>query len=289
VTVFLSTGGFARDFVAEEIVSKFYEKGIENIEMGSGTVVDDLSFQNLVKLQSGKILLHNFVPGNEKSFVLNSSIPSEELLQFLRNAVTATKKLGGDIYSYHAGFLHHLTWDQLGNSNKQKRLPVITDEERIRGLINFANNHDFLIKYAGDDVAVIVENNCITPLVAKKNDKPPSLFVTPFCLDEIEKILKKKLAVLFDVAHAKVSANSYGFDQVKFLQDCWLQTRMVHLSDNDGLYDSNDGFDEHSWFIEPIKDLIKRTAWTPHFSIEVYDRDISYLKELYEYISQNFA
>ena len=53
--------------------------------------------------------------------------------------------------------------------------------------------------------------------------------------------------LLIDVAHLKVSSNSLKFNQTMFeICDPWIKA--YHLSDNNGLSDTNEPFSEDAWF-----------------------------------------
>ena len=73
--------------------------------------------------------------------------------------------------------------------------------------------------------------------------------------------------LLIDVAHLKVSANSLGFDRLKFLKSVYPWIRACHLSDNDGLSDSNESVKEDSWFWKHIPSNLD------YYSLEVYGKN----------------
>ena len=67
---------------------------------------------------------------------------------------------------------------------------------------------------------------------------------------------------LCDVAHLKVSAKSFGYDPSKLIKEN-SKYIIYHLSDNDGCEDSNQMFNQLSWFIEYLKNV-------DYVSVEVY-------------------
>ena len=85
--------------------------------------------------------------------------------------------------------------------------------------------------------------------------------------DESRQVLERlpaDVGFLIDVAHLKVSANSLQFDPVAMFEHCYDRIAGHHLSDNNGLEDSNQRFDENAWFWPHLK------KDAGYFSIEVY-------------------
>ena len=104
--------------------------------------------------------------------------------------------------------------------------------------------------------------------------------------DECEKVINscpENVKLLIDVAHLKVSSNSLNFDKIKFLDKCNHLAGGYHLSDNDGLSDSNDKFDNKSWFWDHI-DRKK-----DYYSIEVYNLRNNEIKELINIVKNKYA
>ena len=93
------------------------------------------------------------------------------------------------------------------------------------------------------------------------------------CIDIINDC-PNNVKLLLDVAHLKVSSKSLGFNPVNFLRDCENIIGGYHFSDNNGLSDSNEVFNDQSWFWDHIKTDLD------YYSIEVYNKDIMQLKSL---------
>ena len=129
----------------------------------------------------------------------------------------------------------------------------------------------------------MIENN-----VLSKNNQI-SFEGNPFLMcdaDECEKVINscpENVKLLIDVAHLKVSSNSLNFDKIKFLDKCNHLAGGYHLSDNDGLSDSNDKFDNKSWFWDHI-DRKK-----DYYSIEVYNLRNNEIKELINIVKNKLA
>ena len=73
----------------------------------------------------------------------------------------------------------------------------------------------------------------------------------------------------------KVSAKTLNFNPETFLEKCNNITEGYHLSDNNGLADTNEKFDDKSWFWNKIKKSSK------YYSIEVYGLDFSEISKLH--------
>ena len=84
--------------------------------------------------------------------------------------------------------------------------------------------------------------------------------------EAVEIILKTadNVGLLVDLAHLKVSSQSMGFCKYEFLEATNEHTYAYHLSDNDGITDSNLPVRADSWFWNYLrKDL-------DYYSLEVY-------------------
>ena len=79
--------------------------------------------------------------------------------------------------------------------------------------------------------------------------------------------------MLIDVAHLKVSAESLNFDVRSFFNNCQGRIGGYHLSENDGFSDTNEKFNNNSWFWEYVDKKIN------YYTIEVYNEDVDILKK----------
>ena len=94
------------------------------------------------------------------------------------------------------------------------------------------------------------------------------------CLKVINK-LPENVKLLVDVAHLKISSKTLNFAPEGFLKSCNNIIGGYHLSDNNGLSDTNEKFNEDSWFWPYINKKIN------YYTIEVYDLDFKEIKNLY--------
>ena len=91
---------------------------------------------------------------------------------------------------------------------------------------------------------------------------------------KIAKQFPTNVKLLIDVAHLKVSAKTLRFDPQMMLRKCKEYIGGYHLSDNDGMSDSNESFEANAWFWKYMKKDLE------YISIEVYNKPIDEMKKL---------
>jgi len=263
MTVYISTGGYS-NVSADKSVKDLIENGITSIELSGGLHTPDL-IDNLFKIkEKAKFQIHNYFPSPKNPFVVNlASLDNDvanQSLEHIKNALQCCARLGSKYYSFHAGFLCDIKVSELGARVQKRELYDRKKSkdlflERILRISNIAKNLD---------IQLMIENN----VFSKRNkmefeDNPFLMCDSNECLQLIKQT-PKNVKLLIDVAHLKVSANSLNFDPNKMMVDCQNYIGGYHLSDNDGLSDTNATFDKNAWFWEYIrKDL-------NYYSIEVY-------------------
>ena len=90
------------------------------------------------------------------------------------------------------------------------------------------------------------------------------------------------MRLLLDVGHLKVSSKTQGFNLVKGHEMLKPYIEGYHLSDNNGLQDSNSEFTKKSWFYSKMKKNIK------YISIEVYTKNLKKLRSLQNLIRKKY-
>lgn len=157
-------------------------------------------------------------------------------LRLAFDAIDLGKDLGSDVYSFHAGFLG---------------TPAVTDLGRTWGVTNrisldqgvslFAESVSRVADYAeAREVLLLVENNVLTTGTAENNGDDILLMTTPQGIRDVLETVGRGVRLLMDVAHLAVSARTLGFDAEAALVEVADLVGGYHLSDNDGLSDSND-------------------------------------------------
>lgn len=273
--IYISTGGFKSDTCIETI-QKLSKSGINKIELSGGK----FDKNQITKLKSIKNLnknislqVHNYFPPPKKPFVfnlgsLNSEIAKESIDHAIKS-INLAASLGGKYYSFHAGFLLDPKVDELGKKITKKKL--FSRESSKNEFIRRVNN---LADFAEQKkVTLLIENNVLSKNNFTEFGSNILLMVdTKECLEIMQKV-NSNVKMLIDVAHLKVSANSLNFKKELFLKKLKSWIAAYHLSDNDGLRDSNEKFTEESWFWPYLKNDLD------YYSIEVYN---SSTKELLE-------
>ena len=249
----ISTGG-ERDQTAYKTACDFIESGIHNIEL-SGGLYDPDQLKKLIQLKSyAQFYIHNYFPPAPKSFVMNLASLDKNIakltIDHIKTAINWTSELETNIYSFHAGFLVDLRPSELGkkvvsrtlSNRKEATLHFI---ERVNLIDDYAKNHG---------IKLLIENNVLSKNNFYEFGCDPFLMANSSDFQNIMLNTSDNVGLLLDVAHLKVSANSLGYDPVKFIQasNKWIEA--YHLSDNDGYRDSNQSIKKNSWFWPHLKD-----------------------------------
>tara|TARA_Y100000739_G_scaffold181797_1_gene159979 strand:- start:161 stop:1033 length:873 start_codon:yes stop_codon:yes gene_type:complete len=273
--IYISTGGFKFNTCFESI-DKLTKKGIKQIELSGGKFIDNqISELKIIKKNNKNISfqVHNYFPPPKKSFVFNlGSLDDEVANKSMNHAINSIKLasvLGGKYYSFHGGFLLDPKVEELGK--KIKKTPLFERESSKQKFIERVN---FLSEIAlREKVTLLIENNVLSHNNLKEFGSNILLMVeTEECLEVMQKV-NSNVKMLIDVAHLKVSSNSLNFKKELFLQylDNWIAA--YHLSDNNGLKDSNEKITKDSWFWPYLKNDLD------YYSIEVYNITIDELIE----------
>lgn len=261
--IYISTGGF-RGRRADEVASELLGAGIKFIELSGGeysaTLLSDLeALKYKISFQ-----LHNYFPAPQDPFVLNlgslDPVIGERSVAHVEQALQWCTALGANRYSFHAGFLLDPKVDELG-----KRIPsrhLYDRDECIEVFVSRVSRLAGIAKKVGIDL--MVENNVLSAKNAAEFSTNPLLMCDPQeCLRVID-LLPESVKLLIDVAHLKVSANSLKFNPSRMFELCTDRIAGYHLSDNNGLEDSNRPFSEDAWFWQHINPDVN------YFTVEVY-------------------
>lgn len=276
--IYISTGGFSKNTFLETS-QLFTNNTIKAFELSAGKYTETLEADLITVSKNFNIALHNYFPAPKIPFVFNLASFDDEIIrksiEHAKKAITLTAKHGGKYYSFHAGYLLDPQPSELGKKIKKKIL-----NDRRDGLTQFVKHVNELAIFAQQyKITLLIENNVISkanfesfncnPLLMTESDETQSIF------SQVEENVK----LLIDVAHLKVSANTLNFNPVEYLEQFSDITAAYHISDNNGLEDSNEPFTEDSWFIGHIrKDL-------EYYSLEIYVSNIEVLEEQYNLLS----
>lgn len=270
--IYVSTGGF-RGRAADSVSAEFISAGIKSVELSGGayseTLLDDLKALS----QDAHFQVHNYFPPPADPFVLNLGSLDTEIAErsivHVEQSLEWCVALGADRYSFHAGFMLDPRVDELG-----KRIPsrnLFDRDECIEVFVNRVARLAEIADRAG--VGLMIENNVLSAKNAQEFSANPLLMCEPQECQKILGLLPASVGLLVDVAHLKVSANSLNFDPSKMFDVCHDRIAGHHLSDNNGLEDSNQRFGEDAWFWPHLKTDVD------YYSVEVYGCTPNQLRE----------
>ena len=261
--IYISTGGFGgrtADAVSVELINA----GVKSIELSGGLYSETLLSDLQALTPDVHFQVHNYFPPPADPFVLNlgslDTQVGERSVAHVEQALEWCVALGSDRYSFHAGFLLDPKVDELG-----KRIPsrsLFDRDECIDVFVSRVSRLAEIAEKAG--VALMIENNVLSAKNADEFSANPLLMCDPQECQKIMAMMPASVGQLIDVAHLKVSANSLNFDPSKMFDLCDERIVGYHLSDNNGLEDSNKQFGEDAWFWPHLKSDVG------YYSVEVY-------------------
>ena len=121
---------------------------------------------------------------------------------------------------------------------------------------------------------IMVENNVLSKNNLNEFGQNPLLM----CDHEESRLIMENspgnINLLVDVAHLKVSSSSLQFNPQHMFKFCDQFIKGYHLSDNNGLSDTNESFTPNAWFWKSLNKNLD------YYSIEVYGADEERLLEL---------
>ena len=280
--IYLSTGGF-QNLTPQSVIQKFNEKGIKSIELSGGKYVDQKKVIKFLKKRNDlNYSLHNYFPVPKKKFVINlASIEKtifKKTFSNIKKSINISSKLNSKYFSFHGGFLFNPNIKDLG-----KKFAKVKLQNRKKSMKLFLNRVNLLAEEAKkNNVKILIENNVITKENYKRFNRDPLLLTHPKEIVDFFKKCHKNVGLLLDVGHLKVSAKTYGFNLFKAHEMLKPYIEGYHLSDNDGLKDSNKEFTKNSWFYNGLKKDVK------YISIEVYSKNLKKLKSLQHLIKKKY-
>ena len=267
MNIFVSSAALKNNSIAK-VSKKFENAGIKNIEFSGGLYEEDV-LKKLKKLQKKQnILIHNYFPRPKKDFVLNLASANKFILKkteaFIKKSILLCSKLNIKYYSFHAGFLIDPKIRMLGK--KIKKTSIQNRDESLKRFILRTNK---LARFAKKhNVELLIENNVLSKknyLVFKNNP----LLMTSY--QEMIKIMKNtpnNVNLLIDVGHLKVSAKTLKFNMKNTLSKVNKWVKGYHLSENNGLEDSNNFLKSKSWFLKILKTNVD------FISLEIYSTNL---------------
>ena len=279
--IFISTVAFRGKLIYEIIeIAKTHQL---NIEFSSGLPYHHDMDNIFLKCPVNK-LPHNYFPAPEVPFVLNLASTNTNIrkqsIEMCKKGITLAKEAGSLFYAAHAGFCIDPNPEELG---RQLSVNVALDKNNHWDIF-ISSIKEILVHSERLQLPFIIENNVITEFNLTATLENPLFCCDSYELLKLNKVINNPLfGILLDTAHLKVSAKTLSLN----LKDEFINlipiVKAVHHSDNEGLKDSNNPFDEHYW----CGRLLSRLNDIPHV-IEVKDIEITQIKNQINLL-QNFV
>ena len=253
--VYCSTGGF-KNLTFVDTVQQFLSENIYQIELSSGKPINNVAVE-LSKIESETdLMLHNYFPPPLEPFVLNLASSNNEIyeksINFFKESINLSALVHSKYYAIHSGFLVDPNVSQLGNTIAADNIV-----NREIGMFNFKNGVSFLADYAESvGVKLLVENNVINKESYAVNNENILLLCDPYEISTFIAEMNGRVGLLLDVAHLKVSSRTLGFNLISGVEELNSYTVGYHASENKGLRDDHEIFDENAWFF-PYIDVSK--------------------------------
>ena len=252
-------------------VKELAEHGLLNIELTAGNALSENWLEELLELKAKyklNYLCHNYFPVPKNPFVLNLASLDETThtnsVQLAKRAIEVSKQLGGTKYAIHAGFRIDIPVSQIGK--KIEKIDFYNEEKCWQKFTETVN----ALYAETDGVELFIENNVLSKPNFESYEGVNPFYVTDENSWNSLKSAVPKSNLLLDVAHLKVSCNTLGLDFEKQLSSMAVQTNYIHLSDNDGLTDSNLPITENTMWLEQLKEL--NLSDNIVYTLEIYSK-----------------
>jgi len=213
--------------------------GFRNIELSGGTEYypdikrDLLDFQQKYEIN---FLCHNYFPPPKENFVINLASLNDEIhnlsFQNIKKSIQLSKELGANKFAFHAGFFVEILHLEIGRTISNTKF-----YEKGKAIEKFVDSVKRLQDFA-KDIDLYIENNVYSKGNYEKYNGREILMLT--CLEDFLELKNRfDFKLLLDFAHLKVSSTSMGLNFDKQITSLLRETDYLHLSDNDGMTDSN--------------------------------------------------
>ncbi|MEI8229661.1 MAG: sugar phosphate isomerase/epimerase family protein [Candidatus Peregrinibacteria bacterium] len=229
----------------------YREHGITAIELGAHvTIAGELPPH---VLEAGSYLLHNYFPPPAEPFILNLASANEAIRQrsitLVNNALAISASLGAPVYSVHAGFVTDPTLDfvfPLPSSPQSAHEALRRFADSVRTVLPIAEQNG---------VKLLIENNVCEP-----KNRGKLLLQTPEEFQEFfHMIFSPQLGILVDTGHLNVTAKTFGFDCMDFIDALSPKIGAFHLHDNDGSADQHRPVSAGGWVTDLLQQAQFRT------------------------------
>ena len=247
---YYSTTSLSKAYSFQEILDIYDQFGVENVELGV-CLDQKLNAKLLIKKYNFNYIIHHLFPPPKDNFIINLSSANSIILKKSIAQVKKTIDFCEDndvkLFSFHSGFRSD------PNSQFKFNFTKITDYETSFNI--FSNSLQEILTYSEErNVKIAIENNVLADynMTEGRND------ILLMCeLWEFQKLFRnsnlKKVGLLIDLGHLKVTAKSLNFDPEEFINS--LKDRIIglHVHDNNGVRDQHICINEGDWTLDILK------------------------------------
>ena len=249
--IYVSTNCLKNPKNVIQVLDKFENTGIENVELGS--VHSSFNVKELKKYNFN-FLIHNYFPPPKKPFNFNLASKNGNIRKRSKNlakkALELCHEINSPIYTFHAGFMV---------DPKKLGVPLGRTEitDRKVAFENFINSVYEIIDYSKNlGIKIAFEPNVVQKfnLIKGKNEL---LLLAEY--DEFKEfyknINKKDLGILLDLGHTAVTSYWLKFNKDEFVKNCMDKIIAIHISNNNGKQDQHKSLTKDCWQVKTLKNF----------------------------------
>ena len=242
--IYISSSCIKSDKIKDSIL-KIAGEGYNNIELSGGTnyyygYIDDLI--DLKKKFNLNYIIHNYFPPPEDHFVINLASSCKDIyiesINHVIRAIELAKKLEINKIGVHAGFLVDPNVEELGRPISPKHF--INKKDSIKRFCEAVK----ILQQKSGNIKIYFENNVLSKI--NHNTFKRNIFLFTNYIDLLELYKFVDFPIILDIAHLKVSCKSLKIDFEDQFRKLFNLSNYIHLSDNDGLTDSNHKINKNS-------------------------------------------
>ena len=220
------TRGFENDVF--HVLDNYNALGISNIELGTAHLgnVDISRLMRFRKENGLNFNMHALFPPVKKPFMLHIGFPDQasnlNSMQLMKQSIELLNKLEGDIYSFHAPYLHDADAPfKPGQPTYDPEKIYSIFKPNLLEIIDFAKAHS---------IRIAIENH--------PAHKGYEFFASAEYFERIFSDIKDRdLGMLIDLGHLNWSSNAFCFSKQGFIDKFKPRCFELHVSENDGTYD----------------------------------------------------
>ena len=245
--IYVSTACLAGEVQLAERLHKYAEAGFSHVELGAGVLALRKGWREDGLPIGLHFIIHNYFPPPLGPFVLNLASNHDanrrRSIEFVVRALDLTAQLGASFYSVHAGFIT----DPMAFEKDGFVFPLpASQEESVLAMDRFVRSVKTVLSHAEKlRIQLLIENN-----VCVAENKGKLLLQTA---EEFEELFRRcpseNLGMLLDTGHLNVSASTFNFDRMEFVERVAPFVRAFHVHDNDGATDRHDPLQPGSWVV----------------------------------------